>query len=176
MVGSASFVNDASPKPIENLNEWAGEEERKCPMKKQLWLLVPLAILAMGESCPTAVDDDGDGYTEDGGDCNDADPAVHPGAAELCNEVDDDCDGVIYGPSVPETCDGIDNNCNELIDESPWYRDADSDVQPPMRKLIAGVLCLCSGLAAEASPTPVFSEQTRVPAEPVRVLPATDGV
>ncbi|KKR09274.1 MAG: lipoprotein [Candidatus Peregrinibacteria bacterium GW2011_GWF2_39_17] len=127
MVGSASFVNDASPKPIENLNEWAGEEERKCPMKKQLWLLVPLAILAMGESCPTAVDDDGDGYTEDGGDCNDADPAVHPGAAELCNEVDDDCDGVIYGPSVPETCDGIDNNCNELIDESPWYRDADSD-------------------------------------------------
>jgi len=32
-----------------------------------------------------------------------------------------------------------------------WNRDADSDVQPPMRKLIAGVLCLCSGLAAEAS-------------------------
>jgi hypothetical protein len=29
----------------------------------------------------------------DGGDCADADPAVHPGAAESCNGLDDDCDG-----------------------------------------------------------------------------------
>ena len=46
-------------------------------------------------------DDDGDGYTEctDGyttfeGDCDDLDPAINPGADELCNEIDDNCDGI----------------------------------------------------------------------------------
>jgi len=38
------------------------------------------------------MDVDGDG-TPDGPDCDDADPAVGPGAEELCNGVDDDCDG-----------------------------------------------------------------------------------
>ncbi|MBI4849299.1 MAG: carboxypeptidase regulatory-like domain-containing protein, partial [Nitrospirae bacterium] len=37
-------------------------------------------------------DADGDGYTVTGGDCDDNDPAVHPGAAELCNNIDDNCD------------------------------------------------------------------------------------
>ena len=58
------------------------------------------------------VDGDGDGYgaagtgqclcgasethtVKQGGDCNDANPAVNGGAAELCNGVDDDCDGAI---------------------------------------------------------------------------------
>src|SRR5262245_48609489 len=34
------------------------------------------------------------GYAAEGGDCDDADPAVHPGAVEGCNGLDDDCDGV----------------------------------------------------------------------------------
>ena len=36
-------------------------------------------------------DDDGDGYPR-GDDCDDADAAVHPEAAETCNGQDDDCD------------------------------------------------------------------------------------
>lgn len=40
-------------------------------------------------------DADGDGYARYGGDCDDTDPAVHAGASELCNGVDDDCDGAI---------------------------------------------------------------------------------
>jgi hypothetical protein len=35
------------------------------------------------------------GYVTNGDDCNDADNSVHPGAAESCNGLDDDCDGTI---------------------------------------------------------------------------------
>ena len=34
------------------------------------------------------------------GDCNDGDGAVHPGAAEICDGVDNDCDGVTDGPGA----------------------------------------------------------------------------
>ncbi len=34
------------------------------------------------------------GYANVGGDCNDADPTVNPGATEICNGKDDNCDGV----------------------------------------------------------------------------------
>lgn len=43
----------------------------------------------------SGTDDDGDGWTEDEGDCDDGDGGVFPGAEEICNDgVDDDCDGV----------------------------------------------------------------------------------
>ena len=38
------------------------------------------------------VDGDGDGYTVDA-DCNDANAGVYPGATELCDGADNDCDG-----------------------------------------------------------------------------------
>lgn len=37
-------------------------------------------------------DSDGDGFSAADGDCDDGDPDVNPGAAEVCNGVDDDCD------------------------------------------------------------------------------------
>lgn len=40
------------------------------------------------------VDADGDGVIEEA-DCDDSDASVHPGAPEQCNEIDDDCDGVV---------------------------------------------------------------------------------
>lgn len=53
------------------------------------------------------------GYSFSMGDCNDYDPQFHPGAAEIC--------------------DGMDNNCNGLIDENvttltTFYADADNDL------------------------------------------------
>lgn len=58
----------------------------------------------------TAEDLDDDGYSAASGDCDDLDPAVHPGAAEACNEVDDDCNGEV----------------DEDL-EHAWYRDLDDD-------------------------------------------------
>ena len=45
-------------------------------------------------------DADGDGFSPADGDCQDSDPAINPGASEVCdNGVDDNCDG-----SVDEGC------------------------------------------------------------------------
>ena len=40
-------------------------------------------------------DDDGDGFDEASGDCNDADPMISPIATESADWIDNDCDGVI---------------------------------------------------------------------------------
>ena len=41
------------------------------------------------------MDADGDGFTIAQGDCNDNNPAIHPGASESCNSTDDNCNGQI---------------------------------------------------------------------------------
>lgn len=40
-------------------------------------------------------DDDGDGYSENAGDCEDRNAAIYPGATEICNNTDDDCNGLV---------------------------------------------------------------------------------
>jgi hypothetical protein len=51
------------------------------------------AVVHWSVDCSEQNDGDGDGWTIADGDCDDLDPAVHPAALELCNELDDDCDG-----------------------------------------------------------------------------------
>ena len=57
---------------------------------------------------------DGDGYTEDQGDCNDSNADIHPGAMEQCGDgVDNDCDG--YSDCTDLDCAGH-ANCSQYYD------------------------------------------------------------
>lgn len=61
-------------------------------------LIVILNISCTNTPDYNIIDNDSDGYTENDGDCNDSNASIHPGAEEVC--------------------DDIDNNCNDLIDEN----------------------------------------------------------
>ncbi|MDP2306912.1 MAG: putative metal-binding motif-containing protein [Pseudomonadota bacterium] len=47
-----------------------------------------------GADAPVALCDEEPGYITDGADCDDDDDAAHPGATEVCDGVDNDCDGL----------------------------------------------------------------------------------
>jgi hypothetical protein len=62
------------------------------------------------------VDSDHDGWTACEGDCNDADPAVHPGAAEICNGIDDNCNGLVdEGFDIGYTCTVTLDGCHQVV-------------------------------------------------------------
>ena len=102
------------------------------------------------------LDNDGDGLSETDGDCNDSNPAIHPGAMEIAYDgIDQDCDGrdltdvdgdgfaaieaggpdcndqdPNVNPQQTESCNGIDDNCNGQIDEgvlNTYWIDSDGD-------------------------------------------------
>lgn len=57
--------------------------------------------------CADGDDPDGDGHADircGGGDCREGDPFVFPGATEVCNLIDDDCDGIVDGEDARAGC------------------------------------------------------------------------
>jgi N-acetylneuraminic acid mutarotase len=90
-----------------------------------------------------AADLDGDGTSVCAGDCDDTEPASYPGAVELCDFVDNDCDGQVDDgfdldgdgyttcagdcddgepasfPGNAEACDALDNDCDGTVDSFP---------------------------------------------------------
>lgn len=70
--------------------------------------------LLLGTGCDTPEEDpdlDGDGVTASS-DCNDADAAVYPGADELCDDIDNDCDSQVD---------------EDPSDGTTWFLDRDGD-------------------------------------------------
>ncbi len=55
------------------------------------------------------------GYVSDSSDCDTADAAINPAAAEVCDGLDNDCD------------DDIDDDDSSITGQSTWYTDSDGD-------------------------------------------------
>jgi hypothetical protein len=62
----------------------------------------------------SATDADGDGF-DASTDCDDTNAAVHPDADEICDEIDNNCDGA------------TDDDDPAITDQSTWYADTDGD-------------------------------------------------
>ena len=85
-----------------------------------------------------------------GGDCSDGDPAIYPGAAEVCDGLDGDCNGVIpadevdgdgdgyevcagdcddgdpaVSPAATEQCNGVDDDCDGAVPADEGDLDGD---------------------------------------------------
>ncbi|CAN0459997.1 unnamed protein product, partial [Ectocarpus fasciculatus] len=95
-------------------------------------------------------DADGDGISVCADDCDDDDASSYPGAKELCDGVDNDCDGLLTGneidsdvdgfaacegdcddadvdsyPGAAELCDGLDNDCDGGLSDDEADLDGD---------------------------------------------------
>ncbi len=106
-----------------------------------------------------------EGYSTRSSDCDDGDANVRPGQREICNGIDDDCNGRADAPGLaagdtedddadgfadvtcggsdcddakesinadaPELCNGIDDDCDGMVDgataDASWYLDRDRD-------------------------------------------------
>lgn len=88
-------------------------------------------------------DQDGDGYTCSEGDCNEHDPNINPGATEVCDGTDNNCNGFVdegfdrdadgvsicagdcddedaeVYPGAEEKCNGVDDDCDGIRDNCP---------------------------------------------------------
>ncbi len=82
-------------------------------------------------------DRDADNYLE-GGDCDDADPTIYPGAAEVCDGIDNNCDGDVSDEADADgdgnrvcagDCDDYDATVNPGESEFP-YNGVDDDCDP----------------------------------------------
>ena len=113
-------------------------------------VLCSLLVVALATGCkrstidPASPDSDGDGFTADT-DCNDGDALTFPDAEELCDGIDNNCDGLLpedeqdfdgdgvmacegdcdddnadVYPGNTEVNDGLDNDCDDtmLADEN----------------------------------------------------------
>ena len=127
-------------------------------------------ILKLGLTA--VIDADGDGYSVAQGDCNDNNAAIHPGAIEVCNAVDDDCDGLI-DEGVTTTyyrdadVDGYGNAAVTIsacslpsgyVSNSTDCNDANAAIHPGATEVCNGVDDDCDGLIDEGVQTTYYRD------------------
>ena len=113
-----------------------------------------------GSTLPTEVDDDGDGDLACL-DCDDGNPLLNLDDADVdgydtCHDDCDDTDAAVF-PGADEICDGVDNDCNEETDETA-DTDADGvslcdgDCDDTDAAIFPGALEICDGLDNDCDP------------------------
>jgi len=137
------------------------------------------------ERCDTPYDDDCDGVANDGcdgdgdgvsppADCNDADASVLPGGVEVCNGVDDDCDGFVDGGldcGPDEDGDGVPDGF-DVCPGDTWNA-CDPDVAQQLVTVDeGGLLAPTSGELALDLPPGALAQDTVVTAERSELDPA----
>jgi hypothetical protein len=95
-----------------------------------------------------AEDADQDGYSTVL-DCDDNDPDINPGAAEICDGLDQDCDGIIPDAELDNDLDGW-VGCEGVLVSGGDCDDQDASVHPGAADLFDGVDNDCDGTADEA--------------------------
>ena len=100
------------------------------------------------------------GYVIDATDCDDTNSSIYPGAIEICNSLDDDCDGQIdEGLVLPQWYADVDgdwfgnlNNSiisclqpNDYVADATDCNDADYDINPGATEICDGIDNNCDG-------------------------------
>ena len=133
-----------------------------------LWAFVlPFALAVMGQdACQTVTDEDGDGWAVEEGDCDDTDPAIYPGAEEVCNGIDDNCDGQVdeglpvatYYPDKDEDGYGAPMPTQDACEQPEGFveipgdcDDLDPAINPDAEEVIDGRDNDCDGIADDGT-------------------------
>ncbi|WP_242121693.1 MopE-related protein [Aestuariivivens sediminicola] len=115
-------------------------------------------------SSQSITDVDGDGYSTAGGDCNDNNASIYPGATEIPdNGIDEDCDGAdlltwyldadgdtfgdINTPTLANTQPA------DYVSDNTDCNDADANVNPDATEVCDGIDNDCDGLVDDADPS-----------------------
>jgi hypothetical protein len=114
-----------------------------------------------GTEDPLAIDDDGDGFSENDGDCDDEDAAIAPDSEELCDGTDNDCDGdtdeeptdgvTYYADSDGDSYGDAESTVSECtipegyVSNAEDCDDTDSGVNPVVDELCDGIDNNCDG-------------------------------
>lgn len=134
-----------------------------------------IVLSEQGETCTGYIDRDADGYGTDektieyfcehgvplgyaskAGDCNDLNKYINPGATEVCNGIDDNCDGVI-DPENSKDCNayykdmdgdgyGIDASKCLCVSEGKFSALERGDCDDSNNKVFPGAKEICNGI------------------------------